>query len=94
MSPYSTMRITREDCIKQIRASLEDVLSTSSDESLEDLLFDVYGRERLYNFSIVEEYQQPDEYGWPIQYRNPSESSEYQRGYADAMRERDENPSH
>lgn len=56
MSPYTTMHITREDARGEI---MKNLLSASDDE-LEAALFELVGRNKLYNFSIVSSYNDDD----------------------------------
>ena len=58
MSVYSTKNITREEAIKQIREELarKKDLTELSDKELEDMMFDLFGDERLQN-SRLENYR-------------------------------------
>lgn len=52
MSPYTTMDITRTDCLSEIHKRLQ----AATDSDLEMILFDLVGRQYLYNFHIVSDY--------------------------------------
>lgn len=66
MSAYSTMSITREDAEYELRKRGLSV--PISDDDVESKLFHVVGDQTLYNFRIVYEYQEQDEWGYPLQY--------------------------
>ena len=66
MGACSTMDITREDALGEIVKHL----FTASDDKIAEVLYDLVGYDRLYNFKIVREYEEPDDGGWPIQYRH------------------------
>lgn len=64
MGACSTMDITREDAMTEIMSHLFH----ASDDEIAEVLYELVGHRRLYNFCIVSEYKEPDENGWPIQY--------------------------
>jgi hypothetical protein len=57
--------ITKEDAKKVIY----DRLIQMGDYDIEDMLYHIYGRKYSFDFRVVEEYETPDEYGLPLQYR-------------------------
>ena len=67
-SPYSTMQITKNDALGIIMKKL----LTATDEQIEDMLFDLVGRDWLNNFIIVNEYDdvEEDSYEYYLQYKN------------------------
>jgi hypothetical protein len=76
MGVYSTVDITREDCLQQIRIALEK----APNNTLATVLFDLIGDETLNNFSIVPQYT-----GHGREFGSSPESVQdaYQRGYND-----------
>ena len=52
MSANSTMDITREDALREIVSHLFD----ATNKEIADLLYELVGRQRLYNFCIVSSY--------------------------------------
>ena len=55
MGVYSTMDITRNDAYEAIKAALEDI-SKVTDQQLEDIMFDLYGKNMMNNFRIIDYY--------------------------------------
>jgi len=58
MGVHSTMCITREDAIKEIINRLD----TASDEEIAEALFGIAGNKLLFNFWIVQSYENEDMY--------------------------------
>jgi len=61
MSVYSTVFLTKDECIREIKRALneKEPLESLSNEELEDMLFNLVGDEslpnsRLENFSIID----------------------------------------
>ena len=66
MGAKSTCDITKEDAVCEIVKHL----LKASDRQLEEVLEDLVGDDYLLNFSIVIEYLDEDEGGWPITYES------------------------
>jgi hypothetical protein len=62
MGVYSTMAITRQDALAEIMQRLQ----TASDEQVAAVLFDLTHHQRLFNYSIVPNYEGLD--GWLHRY--------------------------
>ncbi|HUU88940.1 MAG TPA: hypothetical protein VMX17_14490 [Candidatus Glassbacteria bacterium] len=56
MGAYSTRYITKQQAIRIIKHYIDNI-ECMDDNDLCDLLFDVIGRDKLYNFVIVKEEQ-------------------------------------
>lgn len=60
MGIYSTMYITREDAINEIKENLD----RAPDECIAEALFGLVGTKTFDNFMIVDKYEEFDDEGW------------------------------
>ena len=56
MSVYTTCEITKEDALELIMK----ILSFATNKQLADMLFDLYAEDTLYNFKIINNYEDSD----------------------------------
>jgi hypothetical protein len=57
MSAYTTLTVTRSEAIEMV---LERLSLNISNERLEELLFDLIGKENLYNYTVTDDKRARD----------------------------------